>query len=142
MSDRTPLFIKDPLTWVAPLLNQTATRNLATDNTVLLGTTGIKGALFEQVELKRTGTIASDVVLLIFVRKAGGSTKYLYDELQIPAVTAATNDALPKISLTLPDLVSPVGGKGLRFEAGLEIFVGLSSAIANTANLFFMGGNL
>lgn len=141
MSDR-PLYIEQNLNWVAALSTQTATRNLSVDNTILLGTTGVKGALFDSVELKRTGNVATDAVLFIFIRKSGATTKFIYKELLIPAVTASTTEAIASLPLELPLLNSPVGAKGLRFEAGLEVWVGLSAAIANSANIFFTGGNL
>lgn len=138
-ANTSPIFLAEPIMWVQTLSSQTSTA-AGVGSLLTLGTAGAEGALIESLRAVPLGTnVASS--LLIFIQKAGTGTNYLIQEVALASTTATSGATVPTtVSVTLPDVIQPVGENALRLGATDVLKVALSTAVAAGYNIVAIGG--
>lgn len=104
----TPIFPLTPIIGIATLTAATAVTSRAnitgTTNLVQLTATSTNGTRIDTITVKaKATTVASNVFVWIY----NGTTSYLYDEIDIPVVTAGNTTDSSLVSKSYTSLVLP-----------------------------------
>lgn len=127
----TPIFPATPVIGIATLTSATA----ITTRTNITGTTGLtqltptstNGKRVDSITVKGKGTtVAANLFLWLY----DGTTSYLFDEIDVSAVTAANTTDAFSVTRTYSNLVLP---------ATYQLFV--SETVQTDVNVFAFGGN-
>lgn len=127
----TPIFPATPVIGIATLTSATA----LTTRTNITGTTGLtqltptstNGKRVDSITVKGKGTT---VAANLFVWLYDGTTSYLFDEIDVSAVTAANTTDAFSVTRNYSNLVLP---------ATYQLFV--SETVQTDVNVFAFGGN-
>jgi hypothetical protein len=141
----TPQFIERPFLWINPLSVAGPARADSAPagvlGTTLLGTASDQGALIDGIWAIASSTIA-DSTLRLWIKNPAIHTKPIFFyELSIPAATITNTAASTRLALTLPGIVTPVNGTGIRLGAGYELHGSLAVAPTTPITIACQGGH-
>lgn len=129
-ANTTPIFPAAPVVGLASLVSATPlttyTNITGTTGLVQLTTTSINGTRVDNVVVKAQGTsVASKVTIWLY----DGTTSRVFDEIDVPAVTAST---------TVDTFVLSRGYTNVTLPPTYQLFV--SQTVATNVNVFAFGG--
>lgn len=123
-------FAQSPLLWQAVCTAANTTLTGSPDDTVLLGTAGADGALLTALWAVPRATISATVVH-VYGSADSGTTKLLLLSALLAADTVSTTDAPILVPLTHADGEAISEARPLYLPAGMQIYAGISVALAD-----------
>jgi len=130
-ANTAPVFPISPIVGIATLVSATAITSLAnitgTTGLVQLTATSTNGTRVDQITVRSQGTsVASELCIWVY----NGTTSYLYDIIDVSAVTASTTTDPFTSSKSYTNLVLP---------PTYQLYV--SETVQTNLNVFAFGGN-
>lgn len=147
-ASNTPIFVAQRFCWTVTLTSQVLSLDGGTGAGSLLGTASGAGALIESIWFEPLGSVSGNVIR-IFRLKAGATVPQLVRAIDFSALSGATATAAQfstpteyaNATLSLPEILTPVGSYGLPLGNGDSLYAALGTASGTGINVVAIGGH-